>query len=330
MTTTPDMKILTNMAFWQSTHWQAATHSIYDPLGQTDPPFLPWWKESLTLWRKAKEYDIIVTMGVRESMLYAALCFITGRPSKQITTEVFIDLPQTPGLRWRLKNKFYAIMANRAIGHLTNSQQEIQTMARRYKVPESRFEYVPLNTTINEPCYTEAPTPLLVAAGRSGRDYACLGEALQTLDLPAQFIGTAPNPAWSKTIKANANLSRKEYLKILRAASIVAIPLLDLPRATGQVVLLEAMALGKPVIATRTTGTKDIVRHEKNGLLVAPNDPEEWRKAIQRMSSDEALRRRLAQQALQDVLNFHTTEQHAQLKLNAIHRLYTEQHPPSD
>lgn len=37
--------------------------------------------------------------------------------------------------------------------------------------------------------------------------------------------------------------------------------------------MLEAMALGKPVIATRVGGIPEIIEHQKSGLLVNPNDP---------------------------------------------------------
>ncbi len=38
-------------------------------------------------------------------------------------------------------------------------------------------------------------------------------------------------------------------------------------------VLLEAMSLELPVIATRISGTVDVVEHDSSGLLIAPEDP---------------------------------------------------------
>lgn len=46
-------------------------------------------------------------------------------------------------------------------------------------------------------------------------------------------------------------------------------------------VLVEAMAAGKPIVASNTGGIPDLVVHGKNGLLVAPGDPEELAGAIQ-------------------------------------------------
>lgn len=44
--------------------------------------------------------------------------------------------------------------------------------------------------------------------------------------------------------------------------------------------LLEAMAVGKPVIATRVGGIPEIVKHKENGLLVEPNNVDELVAAI--------------------------------------------------
>jgi glycosyltransferase involved in cell wall biosynthesis len=53
--------------------------------------------------------------------------------------------------------------------------------------------------------------------------------------------------------------------------------------------LLEAMALGKPVIASAAGGNLELVRHEIDGLLVPPLDPDAWADAIERLLGDTAL-----------------------------------------
>jgi glycogen(starch) synthase len=53
-------------------------------------------------------------------------------------------------------------------------------------------------------------------------------------------------------------------------------------------VLLEAMAAGAPVVATRTGGIPATVRHGVNGLLVPPREPDRLAEAIDRVLGDEA------------------------------------------
>jgi glycosyltransferase involved in cell wall biosynthesis len=62
-------------------------------------------------------------------------------------------------------------------------------------------------------------------------------------------------------------------------------------------VLLESMALGTPCVSTDVTGIPEVVRHEKNGLLVPPHDAEALANAMGRLLNDRALRVQLADQA---------------------------------
>jgi phosphatidyl-myo-inositol dimannoside synthase len=61
--------------------------------------------------------------------------------------------------------------------------------------------------------------------------------------------------------------------------------------------VLEAMALGKPVIASRATGHEVLIRDEVDGLLVSPDDPMAWAAALDRVLGDAALADRLGREA---------------------------------
>jgi glycosyltransferase involved in cell wall biosynthesis len=61
------------------------------------------------------------------------------------------------------------------------------------------------------------------------------------------------------------------------------------------VVLLEAMRLGLPIIATRVGGIPEVVEDEVQGLLIPPSDPRSLFDAIARLLDDDALRKRLGE-----------------------------------
>jgi hypothetical protein len=77
----------------------------------------------------------------------------------------------------------------------------------------------------------------------------------------------------------------------------VVVPLEDKARSVGQLTILQAMALGKPVIATRTVGTIDYVCHGVTGILVPPHDSASIRHWIRRLWSDPSMRTALGEQA---------------------------------
>lgn len=62
-------------------------------------------------------------------------------------------------------------------------------------------------------------------------------------------------------------------------------------------VLLEAMTLGKPAVASDVGGIPEIIKDQHNGLLTAPNAPELLAKAILRLQEDGTLLDRLSNNA---------------------------------
>lgn len=66
-------------------------------------------------------------------------------------------------------------------------------------------------------------------------------------------------------------------------------------------VVLEAMALGTPVLATKVAGVPSLVVSEESGLLVEPGRPEQLRSALERLCDQPELRDRLAAAARERV-----------------------------
>lgn len=63
------------------------------------------------------------------------------------------------------------------------------------------------------------------------------------------------------------------------------------------VVLMEAMAAGRAVVAGDLPAIRELIDHDHSGLLVTPNDPAALAQAIQRLIADSALRRKFAERA---------------------------------
>lgn len=76
---------------------------------------------------------------------------------------------------------------------------------------------------------------------------------------------------------------REDMPAVLASATVVVLPSFreGLPK-----VLLEAAACGRPVIATDVPGCRAVVRHQSNGLLVPPQDPDALADAIVSLLAD--------------------------------------------
>lgn len=99
---------------------------------------------------------------------------------------------------------------------------------------------------------------------------------------------------------------RQDVPDLLAASDIFVLPSLWEGLPIG---LLEAMSMGKSIIATNVDGTKEIIQNESNGLLIeTDNLVHNLTNAIVHLASDKDLRKRLAENAMQTVSdNFNAT-----------------------
>lgn len=92
---------------------------------------------------------------------------------------------------------------------------------------------------------------------------------------------------------------RQDVPDVLAAADIFVLPSLWEGLPIG---LLEALAMGKAVIATNVDGTSEIIEHQKNGLLIeTKNLVEDLTKALVLLASDERQRQSFSQAAINTV-----------------------------
>jgi glycosyltransferase involved in cell wall biosynthesis len=82
-----------------------------------------------------------------------------------------------------------------------------------------------------------------------------------------------------------------ETVELLRGYDLLVVPSRWLE--TGPLVVLEAFAAGIPVIGADLGGIAELVQHDINGLLVAPDSVEAWTQAIRRCCDDHTLVERL-------------------------------------
>jgi glycosyltransferase involved in cell wall biosynthesis len=85
---------------------------------------------------------------------------------------------------------------------------------------------------------------------------------------------------------------RKDIERMYAAMDIFVLP--STCREAFGMVLIEAMAMGKPVIATTMGGIPEIVDNEVNGILVPPQDPDALAHAIARYLEDGTFARKIA------------------------------------
>ncbi len=153
-----------------------------------------------------------------------------------------------------------------------------------------------------------SPTPRVIsAAGWEARDYATLLRAVRGLDAELEMaVGSVALPEMAgeggdvdraiADIRADglpsnaraAERSPRQLRDLYGRCRLVVVPLQDVEFDAGVTAVTEAMAMGKPVIASRTRGLADLFIHGEQGLYVPPRDPRALREAIEHLLGSPA------------------------------------------
>jgi len=97
--------------------------------------------------------------------------------------------------------------------------------------------------------------------------------------------------AWSPSLPLRVLGHRADAAELVAAFDAVVLP----SRYEGlPYSLLEAMACAVPPVASRVTGNRDAIEHERSGLLVGAGDVAGFARALSRLLADGELRARLA------------------------------------
>lgn len=182
-------------------------------------------------------------------------------------------------------------------------------------VPGARVTVVPFGAAVDAPLAPEpadADGPLLfvgrlverkgvavlldalarMGAARPPLDVVGDGPGREALEARARALGIADTVRFHGTVPAPV-LARH----LARCGALVLPAVVDAKRDTEGlgVVLLEALACGRPVIASAAGGITDIVRDDDTGVLVPPGDAGALAAAIAALRADPARARRLAE-----------------------------------
>ena len=118
------------------------------------------------------------------------------------------------------------------------------------------------------------------------------GELREELEALADRLGLGDNVRFVGAVDSHA--VSEAYAR----ASMMVLPCrvtADGDRDGLPTVLVEALACGLPVISTNVVGIPELVRHERTGLLVEPDDPGALSNAILKLHHDAALARDLGE-----------------------------------
>jgi glycosyltransferase involved in cell wall biosynthesis len=282
--------------------------------------------------RTTNAADWASVVGDRSSNVFHATEHLLPRFKKAKTVFTLHDLIFKQFPQHHLpRNRIFLSLAmplflRRADAIICVSEHTKRDAIRFYNIPEERMRVIyeaahprfqPFTRSSNHPIIQKYNLPkkfvLTVGTIEPRKNLTTLFEVLSQLEdraLPLVVIG---KQGWlfDETYRKLRDLGLTERVKFLgyvpdedlptlySAATVFAFPSVyegfGLPP-------LEAMACGAPVISSNASSLPEVVG--EGGLLVSPTDVRAWREAIERVMSDEMLRRYLAQRGLKQAAKF--------------------------
>jgi glycosyltransferase involved in cell wall biosynthesis len=278
---------------------------------------LPSWLQlALEVHRRRDEYDLGVTWGERLSLPLMAL----QRFSRHRTPHVaMMDWFSKPNVR----------LPMRALGQTLRGIVTWSSVQRAYAI--ERFGIRPENIYLVKHFVDQLfwsprqrDVDMICSAGKEMRDFPTLLTALHGTNLRCHIatdrVLIAGSRLKRRTVSAatfapdlNQNvtvgkMAPTEMRDLYARSRFVVVPILPSDTNNGINVILEAMAMSKPVICSRTRGQVDVIQDGVTGVFVPVGDAAALRAAMVSLWNDPERAEAMGQRARAYVREHHTLE----------------------
>jgi len=262
----------------------------------------------LKIWKLIKEYDYDLIYAYMPSIYSSIPALLTGQPfvldcpdivrthqnipllgrsvrraekvlvTNQITKSFFVE-------RFGVEDRKFAILPNGVDESVFNPTATSKTTERCDVIFAGRLYY--LEELIKAARYVvkKYPDAVFLIIGDEDKDEYQVMVQGEGLEKNFRFVGFVPHeeiPAYIVGAKIGVNVFPDEpYYASAQPLKI-----------------LEYMALGKPVVATKLPGTAEIVQHGSQGFLYDAKDCQQFANYIMELLEDEELRKRMGKEGV--------------------------------
>ncbi len=283
--------------------------NFFDPEHILPNPVAKVWRRILNIfWMHLPffpyffKYDIVFTGGAYASLLFKAI-FHLPRPKWVIYDA---NITGTIEKEKTLRTKLFKYAVSKADGIVALSQAEEDSLRKMfpYMGERAKFLFEGVDTKYFTPSDTEEGDYIISVGLDPSRDFGTLIEAMKGLPEIQLHIATKPERvAQYEPLPKNVTArfyTHEEMKKLYNRARINIVGLNmkeDNNDSMGTYVVIEAMASGKAIIATKTKALSSYIQDGKNGVFVPKHDVKAMQKAIRDLYNNENKRKFLGKNA---------------------------------
>jgi glycosyltransferase involved in cell wall biosynthesis len=277
-----------------------------------------WWRLAAEIQRRQSEYDAVLTWGEKLSLAMMFQQRIAKRNKPHIAMMYQFEKPNLRVPLNAFKRDLHSV--------ITWSTVQREALINRLRFPRERVYLV--RHYVDQLFYSprSAQEDMFCAVGAEMRDYGTVLEAIRGTDLRChiatdhvrvpgrfRFLNDRRLPVTAVVKQADARVTTGRLplteLRALYARSrFVVVPLFPSDTDNGVTVILEAMAMGKPVICSRTRGQVDVLQEGVTGLYVPIGDARALRSAMLSLWNEPERTHQMGRNARAYVERYHTLE----------------------
>lgn len=255
---------------------------------------------------RCRDYDLVFAFGAQSAVALLGALRLLGRSHPPVIVD---DAGCVNGGRPDRRFSFWCSRwALREAAHVVwHSSASLRLCEDACPELATRGEFIPFGVNLPDLAgAVVADGDYAICVGQSPRDWQSLLAAWSALPHRRLVLVGAPQREvpTQRDVTVLPRVPFAEYVRLLAGARLVILPLPDGLASWGQMTLLQAMGLGKPVVVTDVQPVRDYI--SAGCVRVKANDVADLSRAVNRLWEDEEARQTLGTEARRVVANFYS------------------------
>ncbi|MBR5118969.1 MAG: glycosyltransferase family 4 protein [Muribaculaceae bacterium] len=290
----PD-KYVTRMPYWFFKHFKGQpTVDVLD-IGPEN-----WWRkvehkikfyisQPIKAFARRNRYDVVLSHGAQSGLAYELLAsFVKKKP-----LHVMFDIGGLNGARINhFETPLIKFALRKAPVIIVHSSRQLEFYKQYYPSLYKKAHFVSFGTDFEffeDKVKDNDIDHILLSVGYAKRDYSTLCQAWKRAnvnDYKLKIVGDDSLANQYKdcpSIEFSGKIPIANLMSLTRRCAAVVVPLPEYCYSYGQMTILQSMAMGKPMIVSRTTSTRDYIDDAHGVIAVEPEDIDSMSQSIERL-----------------------------------------------
>ncbi len=290
-------KVVTNQPYWFFKFFPKGTLVDVLPIGKEnlmrkfEHKLKFYIIQPIKAFMRRNKYDVVISHGAQSGLIYEMLASFTHKKPLHVMFDIGglngarINKTETPIIKFALRKAPVIIV---------HASRQLDFYKDFYPNLSKKTYFVPFGTDFdyfNRVSGNDHVKHQFISVGYAKRDYQTLCDAFVRADTGDYTLCIVGDTSLSNKYKEFENIQFfpkvpiSKLLEMTVESAAVFVPLPEYKYSYGQMTILQSMAMGKPLIVTRTTSTADYIDKAPGVIKTEPYDVSSMVEAINNVCS---------------------------------------------